>query len=108
MRTATNDNQRIQVRVKVFQPATMESGASVSRVHLLNISSGGALVYAPVAPQVGDLVELDGLGRARVAWRDDGLFGVAFVRGLAQAALDEILRTQEDLCRSFQRRATTC
>ena len=98
-------NQRIEPRVKLFQPATMEGGAGAARVHLLNLSRGGALLHSEAAPQVGELVELSGgLGTARVAWRGERRFGVAFVRALAGAKVAEMLDAQQELYRAFERR----
>lgn len=103
---AGRDHRR-EPRIKIFQPAELEQeGGESARVHLLNISSGGALVYGE-PPRVGDAVRLACgvvLGEARVAWRTGRRFGVAFVRPLGQAKLAEVLQLQAAMIRTVSER----
>jgi hypothetical protein len=97
-------------RIKIFQPAEMAHGGGEgepARVHLLNISTGGALVYGVPTPQVGESVRLAcgvSLGEARVAWRSGKRFGVAFAEPIGEARVAEILRIQEALVREVSQR----
>jgi len=108
----TNDkdgaHERAAPRIKIFQPAEIRSGAGEqSRVHLLNISTGGALVYGDAPPEVGAQVRLVcgiQLGAARVQWRSGRRFGVAFARPIAPAELDVVVRKQQELIQTMTQR----
>ncbi len=110
MRTNDKDgaHQRAAPRVKIFQPAEIKSSAGEQhRVHLLNISTGGALVYGDAAPEVGEQVRLVcgiQLGPARVQWRSGRRFGVAFTKPIAPTQLDAIVRKQEQLIETMTQR----
>lgn len=87
-------------RVKLFQPVEMRGPRGASRVHLLNVSTSGALAYAQDAPAAGETVEIvcgSGTHAARVAWSDGRRFGLAFAVPVAQARIDDLLRVQEEL-----------
>jgi hypothetical protein len=91
--------QRAAPRIKIFQPAEMAcaSGAPL-RVHLLNISAGGALVYAPKVPAVGEHVQLHcgvALGSARVQWAGGNRFGVKFADPIGPGELEAILGSSQ-------------
>ena len=92
--------RRAESRLKTFQPVEMTlQDAEPQRVHLLNLSTGGALVYGP-PPAVGTHITLDGdvaLGRARVAWRRDRCFGIAFERPLPAWRLTALIDRQRQL-----------
>ena len=94
-------HQRAAPRIKIFQPAELRCGTEAPcRVHLLNISTGGALIYADAAPEVGTQVQLacgKVSGRARVQWRDGHRFGVAFAEPIAAAKIDALVRDQATL-----------
>ena len=100
-------NRRGAVRLKIFQPAEMERSATRDRVHLLNISTTGALIYGEEAPAIGTTVKLAcgfPLGEARVAWAGGRCFGVAFANPLPKAQIDALLSARSDLLESASRR----
>lgn len=107
-RSGTREERRRGSRRKVFQAAQMIVGRSETvRVHLLDLSTKGALVYGAPTPEVGAEVQIAcgmGLGRARVAWSDGRRFGVVFARPLLQAHLDAIVRAQDALVAAASRR----
>ena len=91
---------RAYARMKVFQPGEMEWGGSRARIHLLDLSRGGALVYAQVPPPVGSIlrfVEPACLAAARVVWVRGKRFGVAFAAPLSDALVALIIAEQERL-----------
>jgi hypothetical protein len=99
--TAEPDLRR-ETRLKIFQPAEMEDGGDAMRVHLLNISGGGALVYGEAPPDLGATVRLScgvPLGEARVAWRAGRRFGVAFLQPLGATTLALVLDQQAAMIR---------
>lgn len=95
-------SRRGEPRLKVFQPATLHTGANPARVHVLDVSPQGALVHglAQVAP--GHLMALVCCGwtrAANVAWRTDKRFGVRFVEPLSSSeisAATSIVRKHND------------
>ena len=100
-------DRRSVTRVKIFQPAEMEQSATRNRVHLLNLSSTGALIYGEEAPAIGTTVRLTcgfPLGEARVAWAGGRCFGVAFAKPLRTAQIDALLGAQNDLLENASRR----
>jgi hypothetical protein len=103
MQTSDKDgaHRRTAPRIKIFQPAEIRCGADApQRVHLLNISTGGALVYGDTAPEVGAQVELDcgiALGPARVQWSSGRRFGVAFTEPIGPQQIDALVRKHEGL-----------
>lgn len=73
--------RRRQPRLKLFQPTTMAVAADMMRVHLLDLSIGGALIHCSTPPAAGAAVRLDWAGRmrtARVVWVNGTRFGIAF------------------------------
>lgn len=93
---------RATSRIKIFQPAEMERAGVERRVHLLNISLGGALVYADSAPEPGEEIRLTSgipLGTARVQWCSGQRFGVAFRNPLSPEQLAAIVRHAGDVAR---------
>jgi len=94
---------RATQRYKLFQPTEMTVNGRTRRVHLLNLSAGGALIFAPDPPLPGAIVQLKcGVHslRARVAWRADRRFGVAFLAPLAEADVRKIVADQDALVAS--------
>ncbi|WP_166745788.1 PilZ domain-containing protein [Sphingomonas naasensis] len=86
---------RAAARLKIFRPGEMERGGATTRVHLLNISTGGALLYAETAPAVGAEIRLTSgiaLGPARVQWSSGRRFGVAFRTPLTPGQLAAMLQ----------------
>jgi hypothetical protein len=89
---------RANPRFKKFQPTEMKASNAIKRVHLLNLSAGGALVYAAEPPEPGTplKLQLDNQHRtARVVWADDRRFGIAFVQPLAAAQVEQVIASQE-------------
>lgn len=81
-------------RNKVFQPVTMTTGTTPRRVHLLDLSVGGALAHADLPPEPGTVIRLHAgvsLGCARVAWRRGKRFGVVFTFPLAPTLIERIV-----------------
>ena len=78
----------------------MWAGRGLVRVHLLDLSCTGALVYAENAPPAGTIVRLAcpvSLGAARVVWSRGKRFGVAFAAPLRPDALDALIAGQPSL-----------
>ena len=100
MSTRDKDGAQLRTapRIKIFQPAEMERGGAPVRVHLLNISTGGALVHAPAVPVVGEEVRLTcgvPLGVARVQWTSATRFGVRFADPIGAARLAAIVESAQ-------------
>jgi hypothetical protein len=75
----------------------MTVGERSMRVHLLDISAGGALVHVASPPETGSRVALDCAGIARqatVRWVGGSRFGVAFDRPLSEAEVEAVIATQ--------------
>lgn len=99
--------QRRAPRIKLFHQAELSGDSGVQRVHLLNVSVGGALVYAEAPPAVGESVRLDcgvTLRDGRVAWRSGRQFGVTFTERMDSGEIDALIRVQQELiARATQR-----
>lgn len=98
---------RAKPRFKMFQPTEMKASDAIRRVHLLNLSAGGALVYAAEPPAPGSALnlQLDDQHRpARVVWADGRRFGVAFVQPLADAQVERAIASQEAAIRAASQR----
>ncbi|MDP5280168.1 PilZ domain-containing protein [Sphingomonas sp. DG1-23] len=102
MRTSDKDgaHMRTAPRIKVFQAGEMRCGSGEPRrVHMLNISRGGALLYAESVPMVGEQVRLAcgiRLGTARVQWSAGQRFGVAFTRPISPAQIAAVVGEPEE------------
>lgn len=84
---------RVAKRFKIFEPASIRFGKAIERIHLLDISFGGALAYGKEAPSPGTIFRLqcgDIDCAARVAWRAGPKFGIAFLRPLTPAQLQAV------------------
>ncbi|MCD2323371.1 PilZ domain-containing protein [Sphingomonas sp. IC-56] len=102
-----NDERRRAPRAKLFQPAEMGARGGDVRVHVLNLSTSGALVYGDRTPSEGEQVRLTcgiALGVGRVAWVSGRRFGVQFLRPLPQVVVEQVLRTQDALIVSASER----
>ena len=98
---------RAFARMKVFQPGSMEWGATQNRIHLLDLSRGGALVYAQQPPAVGSIVrfvEPSCLSAARVVWARGKRFGVAFAAPIGDSLIDLVIAEQERLAEDLVNR----
>jgi hypothetical protein len=98
---------RATPRHKLFQPTEMTTDGMTRRVHLLNLSAGGALIFAANPPMPGAILQLACGGHslpARVAWRAERRFGVAFITPLAEAEVSEVIAAQDALVASASRR----
>lgn len=100
---------RAKPRFKLFQPTEMTaSGATTTRVHILNLSAGGALVYAAAPPRPGTALRLrcgDESRPARVAWTEERRFGIAFTVPLADTQVTRVIADQEASIAAATRRA---
>ncbi|QNA85238.1 PilZ domain-containing protein [Sphingomonas sp. So64.6b] len=77
-------------RLKTFQTASLHVAGGVRRVHLLNLSTSGALVHSDNPPAAGTACRLDAtidLGAARVMWVAGQRFGVMFDRPISDRSL---------------------
>ncbi|UZK64959.1 PilZ domain-containing protein [Sphingomonas sp. M1-B02] len=108
MNQIKTDERRRAPRIKLFQPAEMVCGSGErERVHLLNLSTSGALAYAQRAPAPGDAVELACgavLGAARVAWASGQRFGLHFDAPIPPAQIEALLREQAEVIANATRR----
>ena len=98
---------RAAPRFKLFQPAEITTSGRTSRVHLLNLSAGGALIHAAVPPSRGTPVHVRCGGHsraARVAWVHERRFGVAFANPLATDQVAQVIADQEALVAAASRR----
>ncbi len=80
-------------RIKIFEPAELLVGDTRRRVHVLNISSGGALLHCDMVPRQAETVQLALRGAswsARVAWTTKSRFGVQFVVPLTDIQLGHV------------------
>jgi hypothetical protein len=87
---ADTRHTRATPRLKVFEPAEMRVGLTTERVHLLDLSFGGALVHSVAPPAVGATVRIACAGTtrlARVVRRDGDRFGVQFMLPLTKDQL---------------------
>jgi len=89
------ETARIKPRIKLFEPSEMLVGAEVARVHLLDLSTGGAQLHRRAAPPpVGAMVQLACGGTrfrlARVTWARGNRFGVAFTMPLSERQVADI------------------
>lgn len=94
-------------RYKLFQPTELRFLGVVGRVHLLNISTGGALIYAADAPEPGVVVRLRCGERwlpARVAWRNQRRVGLTFATPLTDADVQAIIAAEEEAMAAASRR----
>ena len=88
-------SRRAAKRSRVMLSAAMTSGATEIPVVIRDVSSTGALIVSPVAPDVGSYVNLrrDPVAVvARVAWRDGRKIGLQFRGEIDESALLIALR----------------
>lgn len=91
---------RAAPRYKLFQPTEISVAGETRRAHVLNLSAGGALLYAMDPPASGTKVLVLCGGRllsARVAWREDRRFGLVFLTPLANAEISKVVAAQNAL-----------
>ena len=77
-------------RVKVFEPVLMHRGGLDERIHLLNLSSGGANIHAIVTLTPGQSVRLRLAGSwiaGRVTWTRNSYCGIIFGQPLGRELL---------------------
>jgi hypothetical protein len=83
-------SKREPKRSRVFLEAQVDSGDGPAGVRIRDISRSGALVQSDVPQKVGASVRVACGGAqldARVAWVDDGCFGLEFETPLLVASL---------------------
>jgi hypothetical protein len=105
--SSDKEERRLAPRAKLFQPAQMHGRGGDVRVHVLNLSTSGALVYGDRTPGEGEQVRLTcgvSLGVGRVAWVSGRRFGVQFLRPLAHGVVEQVLHTQDALIVSASER----
>ncbi|SOB78701.1 PilZ domain-containing protein [Sphingomonas guangdongensis] len=87
-------HQRRSPRLKLFLPGEMIVRGASSRVHLLNLSTGGALVHAPtpVSPGSSVIIHFAREARAaRVAWVDGQRAGLCFTTPLSDEGVRQVV-----------------
>lgn len=85
---------RQNTRFKLFVPTVMDAGRGPERVHLLNLSSTGALVHHGSPPSSGTRIRLECLGVRRLAtvmWVNGTRFGIAFALRLNEADVIRVI-----------------
>ncbi|MBB5711941.1 PilZ domain-containing protein [Sphingomonas xinjiangensis] len=105
--SAKSDERRQAPRSKLFQQAEMRGPEGDVRVHVLNLSTLGALVYSDQVPMAGEQVRLTcgmPLGICRVAWVNGRRFGVQFLKPVPHAVIEQVLRIQDALIVSASER----
>lgn len=83
-------SKREPKRSRVFLVAQVDSGSGPADARIRDISRSGALVQSDAPQQVGASVRVTCGGAqldARVAWEDDGCFGLEFETPLLVASL---------------------
>ena len=58
---------RAAARAKIFEPASLSAGAESARVHMLDVSTGGAKIHCPTPLEIGASVVLAWADQERVA-----------------------------------------
>lgn len=92
--TIAISDSRPQPRRKIFQLGELTVGGRTLRVHLLDVSEGGARLHCPAEVNVGDPVILrwqDNQWRGIIMWTSQGKCGVRFIAPLTAAALSALL-----------------
>ncbi|WNO52975.1 PilZ domain-containing protein [Stakelama saccharophila] len=100
MEQSTVRSLRSGPRHKVFLPAEAEFGQARHRVHLLDLSRGGALLHSETPPHYNDhILLLAGpiTRRARVTRVLDRKIGIAFVAPLSEEELRDILEEHQTM-----------
>ena len=98
---------RRALRYKLFKPDVINIAGEVLRVHILDLSSGGALVYAASPPVIGTRLKLAlGARSARVAWAVGKRFGIAFDRPLGTDRVKAIIAEHDALIEAAAQRIT--
>jgi hypothetical protein len=91
---------RATPRYKLFQPTEICTEGSTRRAHLLNLSAGGALIYASDPPTLGTSLRVRCGARslpAQVRWNDGRRFGVAFSTPLSTADVSDAIAAHDAL-----------
>jgi hypothetical protein len=96
-RQSSGAHQRAAPRYKLFQPTEIVHADKSQRAHLLNLSTGGALVHASeVQTKASRLLIRCGDKRvgAKVMWVSDKRFGVAFDIPLSEEQVASLIAEQ--------------
>lgn len=86
-------NARPQARRKIFQLGELCLGDRSLRVHLLDVSEGGARLHCPTVLSVGTAVTLcwqQEHWRAVVVWAGSNKCGVRFIAPLALSSIEAL------------------
>lgn len=89
---------RAAPRYKLFYPTEITSEGVSARAHLLNLSVGGALLFASNPPTPGAMIKVrcgTWIISARVVWKNQDRFGVAFLPALSERAVDDMVAEQD-------------
>ena len=90
--------QRTASRYKLFKPDTIDVRGRSARVHVLNLSVGGALVYAAEPLAKGSRLRLALCDReARVVWSNGKRFGISFDRPIPLDQVQSIVADHDAL-----------
>ncbi|WP_260598550.1 PilZ domain-containing protein [Sphingomonas endolithica] len=88
---------RASPRLKVFFPSQLDGAGGIIRIHLLNISRTGALIYSSQPLEKGQKVSVGSGERAKlaiVAWVSGARAGVEFRLPFHEAELDAFIADQ--------------
>lgn len=97
-RVESSHPQRTASRYKLFKPDTIDVRGRSARVHVLNLSVGGALVYAAEPPAKGARLRLALCDReARVVWASGKRFGISFDQPIALDQVQSIVADHDAL-----------
>lgn len=93
-RNAAPPDQRGVKRLKTFIPAEIISDHSVQRVHVLNLSSTGALIHVGAGTMQADTVVLRINGvdiSSAIIWNEDSKRGIVFDTALTAEQRDRMI-----------------
>lgn len=89
-RAASSTADQRGPRHKVFLPAELRDVHGATRVHLLNLSTTGALLHGEATPNPGTMIQLtcgDTTWLARVVWVQQKRFGVVHIAPFGPKAI---------------------
>jgi hypothetical protein len=89
---------RATPRYKIFKPTEIMLRGVAARAHILNLSAGGALVFASDPPSPGEILSLrcgNHALSAQVAWKNENRVGVVFLSPLTETHVREFIAAQD-------------
>lgn len=84
---------RVAAREKIFEPASLSAGAKSARVHMLDVSTGGAKIHCPTPLAIGASVVLAWAEEERiahVAWSAGARCGLQFRTPLTTVQIEAL------------------